>query len=83
MVELRCKEVDAVIKKARAASAPGLNGSKRSVEKWTRLSDRQLGTGKRMFYPKKLNAEEKIFLAVLARRMNSYLLANSYIDRMC
>jgi hypothetical protein len=111
MAELRWKEVDDVIKKARAASAPGPNGIPYRVYKncpklakrlwkilkvaWRRgqVTDSWV-LAEGCFIPKEknsqslkqfrtislLNVEGKIFLAVLARRMTSYLLANNYID---
>lgn len=105
------KEVEEVIKRARAASAPGPNGIPYRVYKscprlarrlwrlirvaWRRgkMADSwMLAEG--CFIPKEeksktlkqfrtislLNVEGKIFLAVLARRMTTYMLANEYID---
>jgi hypothetical protein len=111
LAEPRWKEVEEVIRKARAASAPGPNGIPYRVYKNCQKVARRLWRllkvawkKNRMteswviadgwFIPKEensnslkqfrtislLNVEGKIFLAVLAKRMTSYMLANNYID---
>ena len=109
--EPKLKEVEEIIKKARAASAPGPNGITYRVYKSCPRLARRLWRLLRVawrrgrmteswmeaegcFIPKEdqssqlkqfrtislLNVEGKIFLAVLARRLTSFMLSNGYID---
>lgn len=109
--EPKWKEVEDIIKKARAASAPGPNGVPYRVYKNCPQLARRLWRLLRVawrrgkmteswmeaegcFIPKEdkstrlsqfrtislLNVEGKIFLAVAARRLTSFMLANDYID---
>ena len=111
MAEPRLKEVEDIVKKARAASAPGPDGIPYKVHKYCpRLTTRLWKVLRVMwrrghmadnwmfaegcFIPKEenskeigqfrtislLNVEGKIFLAVLARRMTTYMLSNEYIN---
>ncbi|CAC5421779.1 unnamed protein product [Mytilus coruscus] len=110
--ELKFKEVQDVLKKARAASAQGSNGIQYRVYKNCSKLTRRLWKLLRVvwrrrrkmidawykaegcFIPKEensgkvaqfriislLNIEDKIFLAVLAKRTTRFLLSNEYID---
>ncbi|XP_033755855.1 uncharacterized protein LOC117338607 [Pecten maximus] len=109
--EPRLREVNNVIRKARASSSPGPNGIPYKVYKncprltmrlwkhlrvvWRRgkLAD-SWHQAEGCFIPKEensetlkqfrtislLNVEGKIFLAILAKRMTTYMLDNQYID---
>ena len=108
---VKLQEVKDIIKKARAASAPGPNGVSYKVYKnCLRLTKRlwklmkvlwrngrvakSWMTSGGCFIPKEeaakeikqfrtislLNVEDKIFLAVFARRLTAYLLRNNYMD---
>ncbi|CAK6963971.1 hypothetical protein F2P79_011962 [Scomber scombrus] len=78
----KLSEVAGVVRKARAASAPGPNGIPYKLYKYC-PGEPNSSSISQLRSITLLNVEGKIFFSILAKRLTSYLTSNVYIDTSC